>query len=101
MTFHVGQKVVCVNASGIEDAKPLIENAVYTIREVIPLRRSSRGAGIFVLEIINHDSSDGFEIGYFADRFRPIVKRETDISFAQEILRRHTKKAPSKESAIP
>lgn len=86
MTFRVGQKVVCVDASAIQKAVPLNEGAVYTIRTIIPLRSSVRGCGIYLVEIVNLLEL-GLEVGYFSDRFRPAVERKTDISIFTAMLK--------------
>lgn len=101
MTFRVGQKVVCV------DDKPFHENrgvpeiksgVVYTIRwvgeapyapdrifgPVVRLQEVMRGPN-------GHPEWNDYP--FSARRFRPIVERKTDISFAHEILRKATKPA--------
>jgi hypothetical protein len=67
---------------------------IYTIREIV-----DRGNGLaFLLDEIRNDPreyTDGFlELAFLASRFRPVVDRKTDISFAHEILRTVTKTAP-------
>jgi hypothetical protein len=91
MTFRVGQKVVCVDAAG-EAALEL--GSVYTISEILPptfcrwrgLKRYT--IGLWFAELPVDD-----EYGYAPERFRPVVERKTDISFAHEILRKASKPA--------
>lgn len=104
MTFRVGQKVVCVDAKIPLLAQflravfnldwPLVEGEVYTVKRLTVLFDEP---AIELAEVKNAELLDGL---FRQARFRPIVERETDISFAHEILRKNTKKAPSKESAI-
>jgi hypothetical protein len=83
MAFRVGQKVVCVDASGLTLIKPLTIGAVYTIRELYddPIR----GPAVMLEEIINIMHPRG-EFGYRSVRFRPIVERKTDISIFTKML---------------
>lgn len=81
--FHVGQKVVCIDATGEE---PHIQKGcVYTVTR-----------NEFFPEFINvsccAEHQDKFGAGWRARRFRPIVEKKTDISFAHEILRKVTRK---------
>ena len=105
MAFHVGQKVICVAApdgrTGWRDSRgaPADGPAVgekYTIIgfDNHPMR------GIYVAEYRRPDRTylDGTEIGFDQSRFRPIVERKTDISFAHEILRKA--KAPARTLAF-
>jgi hypothetical protein len=87
--FRVGQKVVCVDASGRRpwwDDEAPIEGRVYTIAriffdidcevlEFVELKRCQRSRGWH-----------GCDIGYDARRFRPIVERKTDISVFTKML---------------
>lgn len=81
MTFRVGQKVVCVDASGQEVF--IEKGAIYTIISISP-------CGVYIRV------ADGG--GHYKHRFRPIVERKTDISFAHEILRKATK--PTRSPAV-
>jgi hypothetical protein len=87
--FRVGQKVVCVDASGRRpwwDDEAPIEGRVYTIAriffdidcevlEFVELKRCQRSR-----------DWHGCDIGYDARRFRPIVERKTDISVFTKML---------------
>jgi hypothetical protein len=83
MAFRVGQKVVCVDASGLTTNRPLSIGAVYTIRELYD--DPFNGLGVMLEEIINSMCSTG-EYGYRSVRFRPIVERKTDISMFTKML---------------
>ncbi len=76
MSFHVGQKVVCVNA--VDD---LVKDKIYTINVIFD-------------DFISVDESWFQHSGgcFFSWRFRPIQGRKTDIGFAHEILKKFTRK---------
>jgi hypothetical protein len=88
MTFRVGMKVVCVNGRGLSPlVSPLVEGCVYTIRCItVNVLNPSRGVGIDLVEIINTFHSNGFEYGYYSDRFRPAVERKTSIEIFKYML---------------
>lgn len=95
MTFHVGQKVVCVDASDMDtyfsDVSCPVEGGIYTVRNF----RETGESAIRLVEIVNpkHPWMDGFnECGFRPSRFRPIVERKTDISIFTSMLN------PSKRS---
>lgn len=73
MTFRVGQKVVCVDASNCTLVE---EGRIYTVTDVGPF-----------LEVDCPPSSRGCR-RYFPRRFRPLVERKTDIAIFNEILRK-------------
>ena len=93
--WHVGQKVVCVDASGDEHPRDILsgslrEGAVYTIREIEPWKGS---LGIRVAEIVCRRSAGyGGECGFLIRRFRPVVEPKADISKLQAILDRLPKR---------
>jgi len=104
MTFHVGQKVVCVKrqiASGYGDEAEPAVGLTYTIRAI---RDFADGiAGLQLQEIKNPVRlySDGRrlysdECSFDARRFRPIADKKSDIAFAHEILRKASR---TKETA--
>lgn len=83
MTFRVGQKVVCVNDKPMfgwlwTNDKPEI-GTVYTVARVIAGRYGSYQS-LLLVEICNDD------LGYRAERFRPVVERKTDISIFTKML---------------
>lgn len=102
MTFHVGQKVVCVD-DGFkpelfysDDVMPR-RGEVYTIRDLeqikgYPLLR--------VCEIRNKVRSYAhgrYECAFHRARFRPIVEKKTDTGFAilEDIRKRESEGAPA------
>lgn len=96
MTFHVGQKVVCIKAGspGSEAAWTSVGaryvrlNGIYTIRAI---NVWGDGAKLRFVELDNRHLEGVYseiEPGFRATHFRPIVDRKTDISFAHEILRK-------------
>lgn len=80
--FRVGQKVVCVDASGYEH---LTEGHVYDVT-----RTNHLPTWININCCAMHANRDG--AGWERSRFRPIVERKTDIGFAHEILRKTSRK---------
>lgn len=88
MTFHVGQKVVCVNPWHTDSLgkQELIENAIYTIRwigdwEYLPF--SARSLCLRLYEV--HRGQDewcsapqAFDIPFCVSRFRPLTERPND-----------------------
>lgn len=104
MNFRVGQKVVCVDAEahgkylapGLRPKRTsdplhgLTKGAIYTVRELT----GYMGFPSIRLMEIRRPVSTNFhvEVGFANARFRPLIERKTDIGFAHEILRKHTKK---------
>jgi hypothetical protein len=102
MTFRVGQKVVCVDASGYKglpwhDGSKLVKGSIYTVRACGLTLDGSPGLllGEIKLVVTTNRVLVGRDCFYWAERFRPVVERRTDISFAHEILRKATKPARS------
>jgi hypothetical protein len=87
MTFRVGQKVVCVDASVGKNIaiKLLVVGHVYTIKR-ISHGYSDGGYGLHMAELPELYSALGQTIGWAFDRFRPIVERKTDISIFTAML---------------
>lgn len=87
MSFKVGQKVVCVdasvasspNSSASSDRMPK-EGEIYTVRA---LQTFNGMHGILLEEITTgmYRTSNGDEIGYMAFRFRPV-----DEQWAEDVL---------------
>lgn len=71
--FHVGQKVVCVDA-GIW--RKIANNVVYTIHSI----NADHGLWLRLIEV------DPLGGGYLSSRFRPVVERKTDISIFTAML---------------
>lgn len=74
MTFRVGMKVVCVDASDCSDI--LRHNGIYTISKVGLLSHGESGV------TVEEDKSDcGWPIHWRASRFRPLVDTKQEVSF--------------------
>lgn len=85
MTFYVGQKVVCVDASG--GAQDWLKAATTYIVARTGICKGVPGVeveGVHVCGTYLPDSN----CTWFASRFRPLDERQTDISIFTEILDR-------------
>lgn len=95
MAFEVGQEVVCVDdslpANPWHRANPLVKGAIYVIRAMEAVHNA---AGEFMGIHVRIDSSARLWPG---ERFRPLVKRKTDISIFKRMLapRRIRAKTPN------
>jgi hypothetical protein len=77
--FEVGEKVVCVRASGLFDCVlPLNEGALYVIRELTHCELDGR-LGFYLIGVRNiiHCFS-GKEFGYCATRFRKLSDMQAE-----------------------
>ena len=89
MSFRVGQKVVCVNATVSNSFEfwgydvPEV-GRVYTVTGIIP-GAYGKYLAVLLAEIRN-GSKHYPDIGYRLDRFRPLVEHKTDISVFTEML---------------
>lgn len=105
MTFHVGQKVVCIYGDWSVGWRTVgtpnlpAKGAVYTIRALMRWRFGSGDTQLACLleEIRNPtmDWQDG-DIGehpFWVEHFRPIVEKKTNISIFEKML------TPKKENA--
>jgi len=89
--FYVGQKVVCV------DDTPRISHAgnwisvgeVYIIRGLYKNTEDNIVlVGVLLEEIVTGETHlCGREKGFYADRFRPVIEKKTDIEWAHELCR--------------
>jgi hypothetical protein len=97
--FHVGQKVVCVDAQPNPRALPtmdgLQEGQIYHIRWFGEMTHKTWGTfiGIRVQEIFRQPAwaGDTIDLPYNARRFRPLVEKKTDISIFKKMERPKTK----------
>lgn len=80
--FYVGQKVCCVDASGVA-APYLREGEVYTVSKVGILKTGLPGLDVKGIPTVGR-----FDVNWRRDRFRPVVERKTDISIFTEMLHR-------------
>ncbi len=83
MTFHVGQKVVCVDASISTpgEVKTLEEGNIYTVAEccVVEFARVGFECGVLLFEV--QRSLPGLPVHFFysAARFRPVQEKGMSI----------------------
>lgn len=93
MTFRVGQRIVCVNDEFHCDTDGDLpkRGCIYTVRW-IGCRPTDSGPGVMLHGLHGGYHSSGVEYCFCATRFRPVVERKTDISFAHEILRKASKR---------
>lgn len=84
MAFEVGQEVVCVDAglpaNPWHRANPLVKGAIYVVRSTEAIHNAG---GEFRGLHIRIDSS---RRQWPVERFRPLVKRKTDISVFKRML---------------
>lgn len=92
--FRRGQKIVCVNDSSWNiffEAYVIrpVKGDIYTIRDIIPGDAIDPMISFHLYEITNDPFPHPvglLEPSFLAHRFRPIITRSTDISFATKIL---------------
>jgi hypothetical protein len=83
--FHIGQKVVCVDDTDVDDAGAstgihyLRRGRLYTVSRTYVL---PSGPGVNLQEIDRPYSYEGFR----AERFRPAIEHEADISIFTRAL---------------
>lgn len=88
MNFRVGQKVVCVDAKARYGTKlfatPILEGEIYTIAGFQESVWVHGTICVLLVEAKNSrpHSFGGRDIGYQADRFRPLVEKKTDAGMA-------------------
>ena len=91
MSFHVGQKVICVNNEPHEGrpwvpGEEVVVGQIYTIRRVHFWRDHPVVWLEEVRRAIGSVAKWGPDCGYGQFRFRPAVERKTDISIFTQIL---------------
>lgn len=96
-TAKVGDKVVCLVSAEkfLPYEKVTCAGCVYTIREI---GCDDEGPWLRFEEIVNLPEfyDEGFGELYFAyDKYRPVWPRNTDISWAHEILRKVSVEEPA------
>lgn len=97
MTFHVGQKIVCVTDTYTDSGWMFVPNkpkkgSVYTVRGITEMGRKNR---IHLEEIISpvQQWAEGFyEVGFLPFRFRPVQERKTSIEIFTAMLNSQTRK---------
>lgn len=89
--FYVGQKIVCIDASGLDPAEPPIpvRGHIYTFGGICPLcdADGEPDPGIMVAEL-------RFDGCWLRSRFRPVIARSTETGMA--ILRPLLNSKPAK-----
>lgn len=81
MAFTVGMKVVCIaEANGLQCGPNSVEPTKGDIGTIVSIYQSSEGLAIELAEFPT-PPCDGFDKGWLAVDFRPIVERKTEISF--------------------
>lgn len=105
--FHIGQEVVCIrdNYNAINwkfiPNKPIKGNT-YIIRDIVNIKIFNR-IGLIFEEIhnpvVNWADVGTMESPFCSTRFRPVIKRKTDISIFNEILNNVGKGKRVKENA--
>ena len=88
MSFYVGQKVVCVDAS-VERGRhltPLLEGAVYTITAIkpspVPTHRRHRDCNTSLYL----EEADNAYAGYAQIRFRPVAEKPASMDIIRSIV---------------
>lgn len=84
MSFQVGQKVACVDASPCRGGCclcPLVEGKVYTITHINPDPDQFGDIGVELFEV-SPPKSYFHQPGFRSTRFRPVVERKTDTGMA-------------------
>jgi hypothetical protein len=103
LDWHVGMKVVCVDASTRNydpprfrslgtDLSGIEEGRIYTVREILDFYGM---VGVRLQGIIRPLSRLGLEVPYAAARFRPVQTRKTDISVFEAMLTGAKPKVPA------
>lgn len=91
MTYRSGQKMICVDDSPLIDgrAHPFPRGTVMTIERIGNCSFDCVGFKFFEADLL-----DG-RAGYCSLRWRPVIERKADISFAHAILRKVSEKEPA------
>lgn len=98
MSFHVGQRVVCIDdGPGLNPIGPLCKGQIYTIRGFSNDPRDPE-LGVYLEEILNLHPFHGVEINYRASRFRPVIERSTETGMA--ILRKVADDAAKRKNLV-
>lgn len=99
MTFRVGMKCACINDGSADprpwgrDADVPVVGTIYTIVRTFVEFDPFDGDHHLMLELGEIKNTKAWQRGYAAERFRPVVSRQTDISIFRALL------VPSKQGA--
>lgn len=85
MNFHVGQKVVCMDASPFLRPHNLVAGNIYVIDGFDPETEPGT-TGILIAGFDHPTGLDGRLIGFHPRRFRPVIEKKTDISIFTRML---------------
>jgi hypothetical protein len=90
MAWYVGQKVVCISDNWSRNLAHLTprypkKDEIFTVRSTYIVPHYNI-AGLRFQEIKQGLCVDGSEAGFFAECFRPVVERKTDISELEALL---------------
>jgi hypothetical protein len=82
--FHIGQKVVCVVPK--DEGTILVKDRIYTVRGFVPnhQRFADNDQLAIYLDEVSCGVGNVCEYGFYAYRFRPLIK--TDISIFEAML---------------
>lgn len=97
MSFHVGQKVVCVRGYFKPDARDYgilnfpKKGCIYAVRDCLMFRfQDANVPAIRLTELKNPICSwtdgDHCEVAFWIGRFRPVIERKTDIAIFTRML---------------
>lgn len=93
MSFHLGQKIVCVNDAWVHPRVHELphlprKGAIYHVRSVEPSRCPGLDCQFLRLaELINPVMTGrDREPSFAGDHFRPVIERKTDISIFTKLL---------------
>lgn len=91
--FHVGQKVVCINATIYqEEYSPLVVGRVYVVNAIGRCGGYDPYGNDAICDVLDVGVTNPFwkqwegDHGFDAKRFRPLVTRQTDISIFTAML---------------
>jgi len=90
--LRVGQKVVCVDASGTGGVWCLKLNATYTVA------RSNEMFGTPMVDLLEAAHSNNEYGAFYASRFRPLIQRSTETGMA--ILRKVADDASKRKNLV-
>lgn len=102
MSFHVGQRIECIDPKAIyffPRGGELKRSAIYTVRDVGITVAGGPGVRLYEAILTSGPGQIGIITGkpcvdafYRASRFRPVVERQTDISIFTDMLIPHREK---------
>jgi hypothetical protein len=82
--FHIGQKVVCVNDTGVIISKYIKKGNIYTVSFIGEYDAPYQGVYVALVEVIT--STSYTQGDFYHWRFRPLQETKTDISIFNKML---------------